>query len=283
MPYAFLYDWVPGFSALRVPVRFAALLNLALAVLGGYGLAWLLVQIRRPRRAVLLWVPLLALMTLEYVQVRDLSNHRDMRPPASGPYSYLASHPGPVIELPMYGSDADVWYTYGATYHWQPLVNGFSSFVPPGTVEIAHAMAAFPDPAGLALLQGLEVRHVVVRYSQFPLADQPALRRRIESTPALHQVYAQGSDAVYEIAPDPWASRIAAALPADGYLWVDRGQHERRARARSPGLRAQVPPPARDSPAGAHRSCRRQPDPGLQDVARAALRSPRRCGPGPGG
>jgi hypothetical protein len=223
LPYAFLYDWVPGFSALRVPVRFAALLNLALAVLGGYGLAWLLGQIRRPRRAALLWVPLLALMTLEYVQVRDLSNHRDMRPPASGPYSYLAGHPGPVIELPMYGSDADVWYTYGATYHWQPLVNGFSSFVPPGTVEIAHAMAAFPDPASLALLQGLEVRHVVVRYSQFPLAGQPGLRKRIESTPALRQVYAQGSDVIYEIAPDPWASRIATALPADGYLWVDRG------------------------------------------------------------
>ena len=39
LPYALLYDWVPGFQALRVPVRFAMLVHLALAVLAGYGIA----------------------------------------------------------------------------------------------------------------------------------------------------------------------------------------------------------------------------------------------------
>src|SRR4051794_21742130 len=42
LPYAFLYDWVPGFKALRVPVRFAVLLDLSIYILAGYGLARLL-------------------------------------------------------------------------------------------------------------------------------------------------------------------------------------------------------------------------------------------------
>src|SRR5206468_6158327 len=39
LPYAFLYDWIPGFKALRVPVRFAVLVDLSIYVLAGYGLA----------------------------------------------------------------------------------------------------------------------------------------------------------------------------------------------------------------------------------------------------
>ncbi len=39
LPYAWLYAIVPGFKALRAPVRFDALVTLALSVLGGYGLA----------------------------------------------------------------------------------------------------------------------------------------------------------------------------------------------------------------------------------------------------
>ncbi|RPI56026.1 MAG: hypothetical protein EHM56_04780, partial [Chloroflexi bacterium] len=39
LPYAWLYALVPGFKALRAPVRFDALVSLSLAVLAGYGLA----------------------------------------------------------------------------------------------------------------------------------------------------------------------------------------------------------------------------------------------------
>jgi hypothetical protein len=222
LPYGALYQWAPGFAALRVPVRFVVLLDLALAVLGGYGLTWLLA--RRPRWAPALWLPLLALLTLEYVQVRDLRNNRDMRPASPQPYTWLASHPGPVVELPMGGGlFSDVWYTYWATYDWQPLVSGAGSFMPPGTVEIARAMAAFPDPASVALLQGLEIRHVVVHLGQYAPTDARALKIRLDRDPALKQAFRQGDDVVYELAADPWAARIAAALPAPGALWLGRG------------------------------------------------------------
>ncbi|HMA36268.1 MAG TPA: hypothetical protein VKY74_17560 [Chloroflexia bacterium] len=226
LPYALLYDWVPGFQALRVPVRFAALVNLALAVLGGYGLAALLGTGRRGTAG--LGLALLALMTLEYVQIRDLGNHRVMRPPDPQPYTWLASHPGPVVELPMGGSNfSDVWYTYWATYDWQPLVSGAGSFLPPGTVEIAHALATFPDAPSIALLQGLEIRHVVVHLSQYKEANRRALQGRLAGNSALRLVFQQGDAWVYEVAADPWATRLKDALPAGGYLWLGRGSSDR--------------------------------------------------------
>src|SRR5262249_59742573 len=49
-PYALLLRIVPGFDGLRVPARFAVVAQLALAVLGGFGAAWLVG--RRPGPAV---------------------------------------------------------------------------------------------------------------------------------------------------------------------------------------------------------------------------------------
>ena len=48
LPYAFFYDYLPGFKALRVPVRFAVLLDFSIYVLAGYGLAALARDARRP-------------------------------------------------------------------------------------------------------------------------------------------------------------------------------------------------------------------------------------------
>ncbi|MDQ2809918.1 MAG: hypothetical protein M3Z04_23815, partial [Chloroflexota bacterium] len=229
LPYALLYDWVPGFTALRVPVRFVVLLDLALAVLGGYGVAGLVPWLTARRRALrLLVVPLLALLLLEYVQVRDLRNNRAMRPPDPQPYTWLASHPGPTVELPMGdGLFSDVWYTYWATYDWQPLVNGAGSFMPPGTVAVARALATFPDPASVALLQGLEIRHLVIHLAQYPAATRQALTARLARTPALHKVFTAGADEVYELTADPWLGRIGAELPPGGQIWLGRGAENR--------------------------------------------------------
>ena len=229
LPYALLYDWVPGFTALRVPVRFVVLLDLALAVLGGYGLAWLVPWLTARRRVLRLLVgPLLALLLLEYVQVRDLRNNRAMRPPDPQPYTWLASHPGPTVELPMgEGLFSDVWYTYWATYDWQPLVSGAGSFMPPGTVAVARALATFPDAASVALLQGLAIRHVVIHQSQYPAATRQALTASLARTSALHKVFTAGADEVYEVSADPWLGRIAAGLPAGGQVWLGRGAENR--------------------------------------------------------
>jgi hypothetical protein len=146
---------------------------------------------------------------VEDAQELDLSNHRDVRPAQIEPYSWLAAQAaGPVIEFPFRGDSGDIWDAYWGTYHWQPLVNGWSGFVPPGTVYLSRALAAFPAPATVALLQGLEVRHIVVHLWQYPKDQQAGLRTRLAATPGLTPAHQAGEDYVYTLAADPWLRRL---------------------------------------------------------------------------
>ena len=226
LPYALFYEWVPGFKALRVPVRFAALLDLSIYVLAGYGLVALLrgVGMRRSRggqRALAVGTAVVAvgLVLLEFANPIDASNRRDMVGLIDNtePYGWLArpENAGPIVELPMDPNQGDVHYMLFATRHLQPILNGWSGFVPPGTIHISRALAAFPDPASVALLQGLEVRHVVVHLWQFPQEQQAALKEKLDSTPELEMVHQAGDNYVYRLAPNHWLRDIAAKLAAD--------------------------------------------------------------------
>lgn len=239
LPYALLYDWVPGFKALRVPVRFAVLVDMSIYVLAGYGLARLVgISFGRVKAAVsskpfsvkgtALPAILTGLILLEFINPLDTSNRRDVSAllQVTEPYGWLArpENSGPVVELPMSGDQNDVWYTFFETRNWQPLVNGFSSFVPPGTVRIKQALDAFPDAYTVTLLQGLEVRHVVVHLWQYPKEAQAAFKAKLDSTKQLKMVDQAGDNYVYEVAPDPWLRRMLGEI-GGGTLWVGEARH----------------------------------------------------------
>ena len=90
--------------------------------------------------------------------------------PPSRVYAALAALPkGAVVEYPFpYRSNdyhshtkAMLW----STFHWQPLVNGYSGFQPPSFYEHAAALQGFPDAASIEMLRALGVRlheHLVV-------------------------------------------------------------------------------------------------------------------------
>ncbi|MDQ3706085.1 MAG: hypothetical protein M3437_12815 [Chloroflexota bacterium] len=267
LPYALLYDWVPGFKALRVPVRFAVLVDFSLYVLAGYGLARILQLLRRTekveqpqspsvlednlgyivldtqklqpiepevvevvvkpnrRRTFAVAGVLTFLVLLEFLNPLDTDNRRDVAAQLETiePYGWLArpENAGPVLELPMSADQPDVWYTFFGTKHWQPLVNGWSSFVPPGTMQLKLALDAFPDARTVSMLQGLEVRHVVVHLWQYPEDQQAGLKQRLDATPQLKMVNQAGDNYVYELAANPWLREIAEdVLARDAYIWV---------------------------------------------------------------
>ena len=234
LPYALLYDWVPGFRALRVPVRFAVLLDFSIYVLAGYGLAQLLARLAsnpgtRNLKAQLAAFGLSGLVLLEFINPLDTSNHRDVTALLrdTEPYGWLArpENSGPVVELPMTAGQDDVWYTFFDTRHWQPLVNGWSSFVPPGTVHIKQALDTFPDPLSLTLLQGLEVRHVVVHLWQFPADAQSDLKTRLRKARQLVLDQQFGENYVYDLAPDPWLRQMAGRI-GKGTLWIGEARQD---------------------------------------------------------
>ena len=49
-----------------------------------------------------------------------------------------------------------------STQFWQPLVNGYSSFMPESYTRSAAVLEAFPEGDTLAYLKGLGVTHVIV-------------------------------------------------------------------------------------------------------------------------
>jgi hypothetical protein len=58
------------------------------------------------------------------------------------------------------GSDAQ--YAYTSTFHWKPLVNGYSGYYPPTYLTRLAAMRDFPTSRGLDRLRADGVRYIVV-------------------------------------------------------------------------------------------------------------------------
>jgi hypothetical protein len=166
----------------------------------------------------------LVLVLLEFANPLDASNRRDVTAQiaVTEPYGWLSrpENAGPIMELPFNPDQGDVQAMLFDTRNWQPIVNGWSGFVPPGTVELSRAISAFPDPTTISILQGLEVRHILVHLWQYPQADQSALKQKLDSTPQLTMVDQAGDNYVYRLAPDPWLRDLATKLGTDKTIWI---------------------------------------------------------------
>jgi hypothetical protein len=181
--YRWLYAHVWILGGFRAPARFSILACCALAVLAGFGFEYLerLVSATRVRQGVL--VAVLVAVGLEC---------------GSGPM-YLFDVPAPspvpdvyrfiktldrsvIIELPMFLSGE---YMYWSTFHWHPLVNGYSGYEPPDYEKTTTLMKAFPDDEAIARLRHLDVRYVLVHESFYTGDAATALLVRTLQRPDL--------------------------------------------------------------------------------------------------
>ncbi len=174
--YTLLYHVVPAFSFLRAPVRFGVLVLLVLAVLAGFGAAWL--ERRQSRGWPKVAAALIAVALIEsYVGPLELT----AAPPVAGAYRRLAALPrGPVAEFPFYagtfGRYRHTDYMLASTFHWQPLINGYSDYMPADFFEATPALETFPSPQAFAVLGARGVRWVVVHLDKYPPGVGPELR-----------------------------------------------------------------------------------------------------------
>ena len=174
--YRLLQEHVPGFDALRVSSRFAVVFVLFLAMLAGMGAALLA---RLPKAApivvglgvlsMLLNAPARLPLNRELASTVEVVTPAPYLTPGGAPpavYRYLASLPPSTVvaELPF----TDLWYNtrylYFSTFHWHPIVNGFTSFFPPAYTERVRWLVnpvRTPDEAWRALESG-QATHVVV-------------------------------------------------------------------------------------------------------------------------
>jgi len=226
MPYTLLFDYLPGFTALRVPPRFAALVVLGLAILAGDGLAMVQSRLRRPRSWPSLAQPALALaLACALVGAVEALNHLSPVPAQTGAavppvYRWLAQDPvpGAVVELPI---DADAFHVsprdYFSTYDHRPLVNGFRSFMPPAYGPLSAVIGTFPAPRAISALDRLNVRYVVVHESQLDDHDRSLLGTAAR-IPGIALAARFGSDVVYRLTGSPAPEHVQLSTPVLGCL-----------------------------------------------------------------
>jgi hypothetical protein len=176
-PYWLVGDIIPGFEQLRSPFRFAAFFQLHLALLAGMGLARFVsfrsnpAFLSRQKWADLLGSLIVGLTIFELLalplplkQVPNLATITDWQ-------RWLRQQEAPrVIFLPFAPSprvadfEPTVEWMLGQP-HWRgELINGYSGFFPPDHGDLRTALTAFPNAAGLKVLQAKAVDYVVVDY-----------------------------------------------------------------------------------------------------------------------
>ncbi len=224
LPYHLLYDYVPGFRAIRVPARFGLLALVGLAGLAGFGLDTLLrrVSTRIPNSGTR-FMALTAIIVLLSTGVLAETSTRLAIPeqlPASlaeaqrPDYEWLTLHPAPTIEFPMgEGTIASAWPNFWSTFHWNPVVNGYSGLTPPVYYVFRNRMRDFPSPTTIRLLQGIGIRTVVYHLPDETDPESDPVLSKIGAFPQLTQVVGR-PDYVYQLQPDPWLWDLTGALPA---------------------------------------------------------------------
>jgi len=176
-PYRWLAPLVPGLSYYRAPIRFALLASFALATLGGIGVGALARW--HPRRLMPAAAPRLAAMAASVVLVTSrLASAPAVRPmPVAVPphvpavYGWIAQQGEnePVLELPIPASGSlnaavsAARAMYFSTYHWHPLLNGYTGYTPPSYELIAAWARQMPSRHALeVLVKSTGVRWIIV-------------------------------------------------------------------------------------------------------------------------
>ncbi len=202
-PYMLLYHFAPGFAALRSVARIHIINLLALAVIAAWGVRWLLAQGPVWRRQLFrLAIP--GVILIEYLNfplvLRDVPRELDV-PPV---YRFLATQPPgtSLLELPLGNLEREFLRMYFATFHWQPLVNGVSGYIPPVNHELVRRWQSRSAAQVIGDAQDLGVRYLVLHRGELSRRDRVACRALLwQQRRILRFVDQFRNDEVWEIAP----------------------------------------------------------------------------------
>lgn len=224
-PYMLLYKFFPGFSGLRVPSRFIIMAAAALSVFAAFGAARILDRFNGPMKKAAVAAVLSAMILLESASMPVPAPSIATGGEIPEVYKWLGSHKGDsaVLELPMGDIYNDVKYVYFSTYHWKPLVNGYSGYFPPAyDFLVKSGMKDFPDDLSVGILRELNVRHLIIHSGNYGQARWESIKAGLKNyEPALKPLKEFGEAYVYENMA--WADgdnpeSLRVKIPRDGWI-----------------------------------------------------------------
>jgi hypothetical protein len=211
-PYAFLYDYVPGFVGARAPARLAMVVAFALAVLAGFGLQ--VIERRWGRRgvvvvalALLVEVSVLPFPVNGVVPLADLATPEPrLRPISEAPEIYRAagrlSKDAVLVEFPFGSPDYDRRAMYHSILHQRRMINGYSAFYPSGYDALVRSVSDFreqPLPAWTAL-RGHGVTHALVHEAAY-LGNEGARVSEWLRESGATEIFRNDGDALFGLPP----------------------------------------------------------------------------------
>lgn len=180
--YWLIYRVVPFASMLRAPARLGLLVTLSFAVIASTGFLVIANHLHGARRRAFVGV-IIALAV-----VRSSAGPLALvdAPPLANAYAWLRGLPrGPVAEFPYFSDASDrsrqTEYMLMSTLHWQPLINGYSDFIPDDEYRDMPRLAAFPDLDAWRVLHDRGARYVVIHWDMYDAGTQRALRQAVQS------------------------------------------------------------------------------------------------------
>lgn len=203
--YGFLYKAFPLLQSIRGAARFGQMVLAAMAMLSGFGLAWILAK--APKRAATL-VGVIAIFVVnaeswrapigycgtpenkscnEFTEVPSIFRTLD-RPDVKA-----------IVVFPFYAPNGELnnnaRYMLQSTSHFKPMMNGYSGYMP--TVMFTHFQGVkdFPSEASIAYLKNIGVTHALVDGRKFT----PEFLETVTKSPYLVQENTDGNLLILKI------------------------------------------------------------------------------------
>ncbi len=211
---------------IRVPTRFFIPMSMAMAVLGGVGLARILKKMEGMRTGGKNWKAITGIAITLLLLLELFIFNLPVYPVPVGDevpevYRWL-SRQGEVkvIELPAFplgpvvAYDRDLAFNpivpedyarregyiiYMSTYHWKKVLNGYSGYFPFTYRRMITEMQGFPCARSVNLLRGLDVDYVIWHWEWVASQDMESFRRQLLDSPSLILVEDFGDQWVMEV------------------------------------------------------------------------------------
>jgi len=229
LPSYWASSFLPGFSSLRAPHRWAIVIGTSaplLAALGADGImrSW---RIGTPptqhpiRWAVAVLLTLMVGLNLSWQRIPAVAAFDDS-PHRIDLYEKLAELPfGPVLEIPWHlnslrRNPSDTRYMLASTRHWRPILNGFTAHLPPSFFLLNRISQDLPEPPAVKRLTQLtDLRWVVVHWKTLPSSRLRAWQSLASSE--LREVFRNSEGAVFEVLQDgtngQWMQALVGGRP----------------------------------------------------------------------